>query len=116
MLFQGLDVLVLQCKRFGPTEMYLRPDAFHRIQHEQITNRLALRHHETKARKIVLHLFVLFVPCRLMQNAGRVVALGFSAHSVPRKMVTAQVDAQQRLPVAHCLVPRKRHLPAGAAV
>ena len=96
--------------------MDLVPEAFDRIENQQVTYRLALFKENIKAREIILNVRIIRIPRRLIGYARRIVALSLAAHAVPRQMVTAQIYAEQRLPVAHRFMRLKIKLPAGDAV
>ena len=97
-------------------DAHLAHYAFDRVDDQQIAYRSALVQHHAQPREVVFDVLIFFPPGGLVEDAGRVVPFGLAFHRVPRQVVTAHVDAEQRLPVADGLVVRKVELPAGAAV
>ena len=115
-LLERLDALIAGCHAVDCARVDLAPDTLDRIQHQQVTAGLALRAEVAQAGEPALDGVVRLVPGRLMQNAGRVVALGFAAHGVPGEMMAAQIDPEECLPGADGLVRFEVHLPARTAV
>ena len=92
------------------------PDAFYRIEHENVADRRPLVERGVDAGEIVLHRPEIPVPRGLVQDAGRIVPLGLTLHGIPGQVGAAQIHPEQGLPVADVLVGFKVHLPARAAV
>jgi len=116
LLLQLQNMFILRGEILRPTEVYLSPDAFDRIDYQHVAHRIALRDHQTKARKVVFNMLVFAIPRRLVEDTGGIIAFGLSTHSVPRQMVAAQIDPEQCLPVPNSLMPGKGHLPSGTTI
>ena len=99
-----------------PTGVGLAPHRLDGIQQEDVAGGRALGEDQTHAGEVVLDLGVVLVPRRLVEDGGGVVALGLTLHGVPGQMLATEVNANQRLPVAHGLVGLEVELPAGTAV
>ena len=115
-LLELLHLGVGRLQPFGAIDMDLRPDAFHRIDHQHIADRTPSLEHDMESAEVGFDRGVFRIPRGLERDAGREVALGLAGHGIPAQVVAAQVYAEERLPVADPFVVGEIRPPTGAAI
>ena len=92
------------------------PERLQRMYHQQIPDFCSASQNTANTGKIIFYIFIFDRPGRLIRDTRRKIPFCFTAHGIPSKMLTSEIDPQRILPISQSFMTGKRKIPAGAPV